>query len=342
MNGSLKSAMKLAAGAIGGYAAWRATMAWSRAYDLRNKVVVITGGSRGLGLVLARQFCAEGSRVAILARDENELELARIDLEGQGAKVLPLSCDVTREEDIAGCLSIVRDELGIVDVLVNNAGVIQVGPLDSLTMADFEEAMATHFWAPLYAIRAVVPHMRRHMGGRIVNIASIGGQIAVPHLLPYCASKFALVGFSDGLRSELAKDGIYITTVCPGMMRTGSPRHALFKGQHRAEYAWFSVLGAQPLLSLSADRAARQIVNACRAGRAKITLSLPAKLAVRAEALAPELTAWITSMVNTCLPAPGGIGRKSLPGAASTSAWSPSALTFLNEVAARENNEMLP
>jgi short-subunit dehydrogenase len=194
----------------------------------------------------------------------------------------------------------------------------------------------------LYAIRAVVPEMRRRRAGRIVNIASIGGQIAVPHLLPYCASKFALVGFSDGLHSELAQDRVYVTTVCPGMMRTGSPRHAQFKGQHRAEFAWFSILGSQPLLSIAAERAARQVVSACRAGRAKITLSLPAKFAVRGAALAPELTASITSLVNSLLPAPGGIGRESVSGAASSSAWSPSALTVLNEVAARRNNEMLP
>jgi short-subunit dehydrogenase len=182
--------------------------------------------------------------------------------------------------------------------------------------------------------------MRRRGEGRIVNISSIGGEIAVPHLVPYCASKFALNGLSQGLREELIKDGIYVTTVCPGLMRTGSPRHALVKGQHRAEYAWFSIGGALPALSMSADRAARQIINACRYGRAKLVLSLPAKLAVRANALAPELTADINALVAGMLPEPGGVGRASVKGYHSTSEWSPSFLTTLSDRAAERNNEL--
>ena len=89
-------------------------------------------------------------------------------------------------------------------MLVNNAGIIQVGPLEHMTIDDFEEAMATHFWGPLFTILAALPHMRGRGGRRIVNISSIGGKIAVPHLLPYTASKFALTGLSEGLRAELA------------------------------------------------------------------------------------------------------------------------------------------
>ncbi|MEJ7710408.1 MAG: SDR family oxidoreductase [Pyrinomonadaceae bacterium] len=135
----------------------------------------------------------------------------------------------------------VTETLGGIDVLINNAGLIQVGPLEVMTLEDYEEAMRTHFWAPLYTILAVLPQMRRRQEGRIVNISSIGGKIAVPHLVPYSASKFALVGLSTGLRTELAKDKIVVTTVSPGLIRTGSPRNATFKGKHREEYAWFSI-----------------------------------------------------------------------------------------------------
>jgi short-subunit dehydrogenase len=338
----VNSALRTAACTLAAYAGWRAVLALSRKFDFRDKVVVITGGSRGLGLVLARQLAAEGAQLAILARDEAELDLARGDLEHFGFTPLALICDLTRHDDIAECFAIIRRGLGPVDVLINNAGIIQVGPLDTLTLDDFEEAMAVHFWAALYTTREVVPDMRRRGGGRIVNISSIGGQIAIPHLAPYSASKFALVGLSDGLRYELAKDDILVTTVCPGMMRTGSPRHARFKGRHRKEFAWFSVLGSQPLLSINAERAARQVIRACRYGRAKITPSLPAKIAVRLASLFPELTSDIASVVNRALPSPGGIGRGSLPGAASTSEWSPSALTILTEQAAERNNELLP
>src|SRR5262249_18367522 len=131
-------------------------------------------------------------------------------------------------------------------------------------------------------------------------------------------------------------------TVCPGLMRTGSPRNAMFKGQHRAEYAWFSILGSMPLLSMNADRAAAQIINACRYGRAKLTLSLVAKLAAIANTVAPELTADINPLARALMPGRGGIGRAALKGSESESSWSPSVLTRLNERAAIKNNEAMP
>jgi hypothetical protein len=164
----------------------------------------------------------------------------------------------------------------------------------------------------------------------------------VPHLTPYCASKFALVGLSKSMRAELIKDSIYVTTVCPGLMRTGSPRHAQFKGNHRAEYAWFSISGALPMISMNADRAAGQILSACRYGRAEVTLSLPAKLAVTIDALAPGMTGELTAIASRLMPASDGAGCEAFAGCESTSAWSPSVLTTLNERAAAENNELSP
>jgi short-subunit dehydrogenase len=233
----------------------------------------------------------------------------------------------------------VQGRLGPVQVLINNAGSIQVGPVDVMTLEDYEHALRIHFWAPLYTTLAVLPEMRRRREGRIVNITSIGGKIAVPHLLPYGASKFALVGLSEGLRAELLQDGVYVTTVCPGLMRTGSPPNADFKGKHRAEYAWFSISDSLPLLSMSAERAARQIVTACKHGSAEVWLGLPTKLAVAFHGLFPGLTADILGWVNRLLPGPGGIGIQSAKGKNSGSAAAPSVLTTLTEQAARRNNE---
>jgi short-subunit dehydrogenase len=301
---------------------------------------MITGGSRGLGLVLARQLAERGAALVICARDDEELAVAEEDLRRRAPFVAAYTCDLTRPEQIAGLFDRIRREIGSVDVLINNAGVIQVGPLESMTLSDFQQAMAVHFWAPLLCIEQVLPDMRRRRHGRIVNISSIGGKIAVPHLLPYSASKFALVGFSNGLRAELAKDGIYVTTVCPGLMRTGSPRNALFKGQHRAEYAWFSISAATPLITMAAERAARQIITACKHGRAELTLSLPAKLAAAVAAMAPELSADVMALTARYLPGPGGVGRAAVEGKHSQSAWSPSVLTALNERAAERNNQL--
>src|SRR5215216_1169689 len=229
-------------------------------YDLKDKTVLITGGSRGLGLVMAREFAREGSRLVLCARDEQELDQARRDLEKLGTEVMVVPCDVTNRQDVNAMVAAVNDRFGAVDVLVNNAGVIQVGPLEVMTEEDFELAMQAHFWGPLNMILAVLPSMRQRKTGRIVNITSIGGKVAVPHLVPYSASKFALVGLSKGLRAELMKDGISVTTVCPGLMRTGSPRNAEFKGQHRFEYAWFVLGDSLPLISMSAERAAAQVI----------------------------------------------------------------------------------
>ncbi|HEX2269754.1 MAG TPA: SDR family oxidoreductase [Pyrinomonadaceae bacterium] len=320
-----------------------ARLAWRKLneYNLRDKTVLVTGGSRGLGLVLAREFASEGARVAICARDEEELERARLDLQQHGAEVMTVRCDVTNAPEVGSMVNQIHERFGQIDVLINNAGTIQVGPLEVMNREDFEKAMQAHFWGPLNTMLAVLPEMRERRDGRIVNISSIGGKIAVPHLVPYSASKFALVGLSKGLRTELRKDGVVVTTVCPGLMRTGSPRNANFKGKHREEYAWFSISDSLPLTSIKAERAARQIVDACKQGRAELVITVQAKLAVMFDALFPELSSEMLALVNQLLPEPGGIGQKSAKGRDSTSSWSPSWLTKLTEDAAVKNNELV-
>ncbi len=309
-------------------------------YDLKDKTVLITGGSRGLGLVMAREFAREGARLVLCARDQEELEQARLDLESRGAEVMVVPCDVTNQQDVKSMIAAVYPRFGAVDVLVNNAGVIQVGPLEVMTHEDFELAMRAHFWGPLNTIFAVLPSMRARKTGRIVNISSIGGKVSVPHLVPYSASKFALVGLSKGLRAELMKDGIKVTTVCPGLMRTGSPRNADFKGKHQFEYAWFSISDSLPLLTVSAENAARQVVDACKRGQAELVISVPAKIAVLLDSLFPEATSQMLAVANRLLPEPGGVGTERMKGRDSTSTWSPSWVTTLNEKAALRNNEV--
>jgi NAD(P)-dependent dehydrogenase (short-subunit alcohol dehydrogenase family) len=329
----------VAAGA-GALLALRATLWRRRAYDFRDKVVLITGGSRGLGLELSRELAAKGAKLAICARDPGELRRAKDELEASGARVFTHQCDVTDKADVDTLVATVAAHLGPVDVLVNNAGVIEVGPLESMTLGDFEETMKTHFWGPLYATMAVLPRMRARRSGRIVNISSIGGKIGVPHLVPYCASKFALAGLSEGLRAELVKENVYVTAVYPGLMRTGSPRNATFKGQHRAEYAWFSISDALPVTAMSSKRAARQIVSAAGRGEAEVILSVQARAAIAFKHLCPELAADLAAVANALLPAPGGIGTGRALGKDSESKLSPSPLTVLGERAALRNNEV--
>lgn len=311
-------------------------------FSLLGRTVLITGGSRGLGLALARQMAAEGARLAICGRDRESLERATASLASGGAEVLAIAADVTDPAAVQDMMDVVRQRYGRVDVLVNNAGVIEVGPAVTMSLADYEEAMATNFWGMLHPTLAVLPDMRRRRSGRIVNITSIGGKLGIPHLLPYSASKFAAVGFSQGLRAEVASDGIKVVTVCPGLMRTGSPRNAIFRGQHRSEYAWFSISDALPGLSISAEKAARRIVAACRRGDAEVLFPLPAKVAAVVNAMAPGLMAAVLSTVDRLLPdADGGNGGRR-KGADSQSWLSPSWLSRPGDRAARKYNQIAP
>jgi NAD(P)-dependent dehydrogenase (short-subunit alcohol dehydrogenase family) len=314
----------------------------ARAISFDGKSVLIVGGSRGLGLVIARQLALEGARVTLAARDLDELERAARDLESRGAsQVTTVVCDIrdrTQVERMVGEVAAARAGL---DVLINDAGIIQVGPAAHMTIEDFENAMSTHFWGPLYTTLAALPHLKQSATPRIVNISSIGGKIAVPHLLPYSASKFALVGLSAGLHHELAREGIRVTTVCPGLMRTGSTYNARFKGKHRLEFAWFHLADAVPGLSVDAGSAARQIIESCRRGDAELVISLPARLAVVAQALCPNTMAALMSVTNRLLPkAAGADGNEDRSGWQSVSRAAPSVLSRSSDRATLENNEV--
>lgn len=273
------------------------------AYSFRDKSVFITGGSRGLGLLMARELAEEGACLTLVSRDNKDLQAAESELMDTGARVLTFTCDVRDQKQVQEAIDASVKVQGSIDVLINNAGIIQVGPFEEMRIEDFEAAMATHAWGPLYAILAALPYMRRH-GGRIVNICSIGGKIAVPHLMPYTMSKFALAGLSDGMRAELRTYGILVTSVYPGLMRTGSHVFAQTKGNQNRESAWFSLLATNALFAIDAQRAARQIVEACRKGRPELVISTKANLAVMAQGVAPGFVARMSALVNRFLPHP--------------------------------------
>ncbi|MHA6247575.1 SDR family NAD(P)-dependent oxidoreductase [Pontibacter sp. CAU 1760] len=328
----------LAAGA-GALAVAQAVRRNLTAYDFHNKTVLITGGSRGLGLVMARQLAAEGARLILCARDAVELENARMELAGKGAEVLVQKCDVTVEQQVNDMITNVQNEFYPIDVLINNAGIIQAGPMAEMTLEDYEQAINTHYWGPVYTSLAVLPGMKARGAGRILNIASIGGKISVPHLLPYSASKFALVGLSEGMRAELAKYNISVTTATPGLIQTGSTGHVIVKGQHKKEYALFKIMDSSPLTSMSAEATAKQILNGLRHGDAQIITTLPAKLAALVHGLSPEIITDMFGFVNKLLPGEGGIGKEGATGYESESRLSMSSLTARTQRAAEKNNE---
>lgn len=335
----MKPRVLLLAGALL-FGAWQAIrMMRTSRYSLRDKVTVVTGGSRGLGLVLARLICAQGGSVALIARDPDELARAKADLAPRGGAVLTVECDLLDAGQIQSAVQQIIDRFGKIDILINNAGIIEVGPLENMAREDFERAMRLHFWAPFELIAQVVPEMRIWGGGRIVNISSIGGKVAVPHLAAYSASKFALTGFSDAIRAELARDNIHVTTVAPGMMRTGSHVNAKFKGKHDMEFAWFAASAGAPLISMNADRAARKILAACRRGQPSLTLTFAARGAILGNALFPNLTGYLMRLVNRFLPKPSGAEGNQLRGGSEVRRLIPDWLTRSADRATIRNNE---
>ncbi|MCU1261173.1 MAG: short-chain dehydrogenase/reductase [Bryobacterales bacterium] len=292
-----KTAIVLAAATAGIGLTLRDRFARSRESELKGQVVLITGGSKGLGIALARRFAKEGCRLALCARNADELHRARLDLESTGADILTIVCDVTDQNSVRQMIAAAQRHFGNIDILVNNAGQIVVGPIASMTVEDFESAMKVMFWGVVYPTLALLPSFLERKKGRIVNITSFGGKVSVPHLVPYTCAKFAATGFSEGLRAELLGKGIKVTTIAPGLMRTGSFVNALFKGDREAEARWFSLAASMPLLTVDADKAAQEILTATKRGEAERILTSPAKLMSGLHGIAPGITADLLGIV---------------------------------------------
>lgn len=336
-----------AAAGVGAAMVLRNVMKRPREMDVQNKVALITGASTGLGLEMARVLGEQGARLVICARREDRLERARQDLEARGAEVLAVRCDVSDQGDVRAMIDAAIERFGAIDILVCNAGIIQVGQFESMDAARFEDAMNIMFFGTLYPIMETVPHMRRQGGGHIGLITSIGGIVSVPYLLPYNASKFAAVGLGEGLRAELGPQGITVTTLVPGLMRTGSYLNAMFSGEaggRRAMYKVFSALSSLPILTADVDIAARAFVGAIRRGEATFVYPPQYKLVALAHGVVPDLVIGAMGLSDRLLPSTAG-STEAVPGEridadlATRSLWR--VLTVLGRRAVR-SNQFLP
>jgi short-subunit dehydrogenase len=315
---------------------------WKRSRALPSfagQVVVITGGSRGLGFAMAQEFAARGAKLVLCARDEEILREAESRLAHMRAEVLAMPCNIANQNEAEQLIREATQRFGRVDIVVNNAGTIEVGPIESQTLTDFHGAMNTMFWGMVYTTMAALPPMMERRSGRIVNITSIGGKVALPHIAPYTCAKFAAMGFSQALRSELAKNGIKVTTVVPGLMRTGSHANAVFKGDHRKEYSWFSLATTLPISAMDAHRAARLIVDAAARGTAEIILTPQARLLTLAHGIAPGTVADVLGMANRFLPGTGSGDPHRHTGKESETSVTQSFLTALGRAAGRDLNQ---
>ena len=319
------------------------------ARSLERRVVLITGGSRGLGLALAHEFARQGARLIICGRNLEALTLAETQLKVAGADVLAIQCDVSDQGQVERMIEQAIAHYGSIHMLINNAGVITVGPQATMALEDYVNCMQTMFWGTVYTTLAVLPYMRRAKDGQIVNITSIGGRVSVPHLLPYSCAKFAALGFSEGLHAELAPEGITVTSVIPGLMRTGSHRNALFKGQREKEYALFVFMATSPLTAISTDRAARRIVRAACQGATEVIVGPQAQLMSRVHGLLPGNVTTLFGLTARFLPSADASEqeREALPGYKSNSElaeqqtrWDKGAVRTYNQLAPQESEEI--
>jgi len=308
----LRTESKIVPAILGAGAAGLFLWSLRKTFDFKNKAVYITGGSRGLGLSIAWNLLEKGAKVTLVARDLEELERGKeILLKDfpQGEIYLSV-CDITESKNLHFSIDEAIQNMGGLDLLVNNAGAILVGPIETMKMEDFEAQIKLHLYAAIDATQYVSKHFDTRGGGRILNICSMGGKIAVPHMLPYDVSKFALAGFSQGAASELALRNIIVTTAYPAVMRTGSPIQAVFKGDHQKEFAWFEAFDNMPVLSMSADTAAKKVLKAVADARTEIILSFPARLRMMVGAMLPEATNALMGLAAKLLPTGRSTERK--------------------------------
>ena len=305
------------------------------------KIALVPGGSRGLGLLVSRELLDRGYSVAIAARDQGELSRAKEQLSPHG-NVRDYVCDVRDSEAVQGLVHDVEQDLGPVDVLITVAGIIQTGPLHAVTLDHFRDAIDTMTYGPIHCALSVLPRMRERKSGRIGTVASVGGLVSPPHLLPYATAKFGAVGFSEGLSVALAGSGVTATTIAPGLMRTGSHERAFFTGQSEKEFAWFGPAASLPVLSMNADRAAKNIVDGVLTGKPWVLVGWLPKIAQRVHGLTPGLTTRAMGLANRFLPGArsdqSGL-REGRDAASGLNSKVVRVLTTLGTKAARKNNE---
>lgn len=277
-------------------------------------VILVTGSSRGLGLAIASRFVRDRRVNLVLnARSFSELEAAQATLLARHPHLRAenfylVAADLAKPAECQRMIAEAFSRFGRIDILVNNAGIIEVGPIEVLTAELFEQTMRINFFGAMHTTWAALPRLmaQNPLPGwtnraAIVNISSIGGKFAVPHLLPYSAAKFALTGFSEGLHAELRGKDIRVTTVCPGLMRTGGEDHAKFLGDQEKEKAWFQTSAKTPGIATTPEHAADRIFHAVAQGRAEITITPQAWLGARFAGVFPETLQWLNGVTNEYL-----------------------------------------
>jgi dehydrogenase/reductase SDR family protein 7B len=241
---------------------------------MKDKVVVITGGSSGIGKALAQEFGSKGSKIFITGRNKVELDKTVYELNGQGISIAALKADVTVEADNKLMAEEAVRKFGRIDVLINNAGISMRAMFEDVEIDVIKRVMDINFYGVLYATKYCLPEIKKNRGS-IIGISSIAGFRGLPARTGYSASKFALNGFLEVLRTELLKTGVHVLTACPGFTATDIRKKSLTSDG--------TAQGESPRNEdqmMSAEECARYIYNATVRRRRTLILTTQGKLAV--------------------------------------------------------------
>ncbi len=205
---------------------------------LSGLVALVTGASSGIGDATARALAEAGANVAIAARRKDRLEVLARELTKTGVQALAIPADLVHEEENRRIVVQTEEHFGRLDILVNNAGVMHLSPIDGANSDDWRRMLELNVLALMVSSQAVLPGMRRHGGGHIVNISSTAGRISNPNASGYSATKFGVGAFSEALRREVYKDGIRVSVIEPGVVETELRDHIPHAGTKQAIDAW--------------------------------------------------------------------------------------------------------
>jgi NAD(P)-dependent dehydrogenase (short-subunit alcohol dehydrogenase family) len=254
---------------------------------------------------------ARGCSVAICGRDGETIERAVWTLQEEGADVFGMACDASQPEAVDRFIQAAQARFGRIDLLVNNAGQCFTGPASELLAADMASALRNIFWSQFYPTMAVLPLMRSRNFGRIANVTSFAGKVPIPHQAAYVAAKHAATGWSETLSVELAREGVYVSTIAPPPIRNGAPLSVHFNGDVEGEFTWFTRTLTSRLSAVSAERTARVVVDALRDGSGERAVGLTSWLLARAHGVAPNLVLEAQRVIERFMPPAGPPGTTS-------------------------------